>query len=68
MHQALLRRPVNTVAHLSDDTGLSIPAVTNALAALKEHGIVQEITGRKRGRVFSYAAYLDLLQQGMEPL
>ena len=67
-HQALLRRPVNTVAHLSDDTELSIPAVTNALAALKEHGIVQEITGRKRGRVFSYAAYLDLLQQGMEPL
>ena len=68
VHQALLRRPVNTVAHLSDDTELSIPAVTNALAALKEHGIVQEITGRKRGRVFSYAAYLDLLQQGMEPL
>jgi len=31
-------------------------------------GLVSEITGRKRGRVFAYTPYLDVLQQGTEPL
>ena len=68
VHQEFLRRPVNSVAGLAAATTLSIPAVTNALEALTRHEIVHEITGRKRGRVFSYAAYLDVLQKGTEPL
>ena len=31
-------------------------------------GIVREITGRKRGRVFAYTRYLDILGEGTEPL
>ncbi len=68
VHHALLSRPINTIARLASDTGLSIPAVTGAIAALSSIGMVREITGRKRGRVFAYGPYLDLLQQGMEPL
>jgi hypothetical protein len=29
---------------------------------------VREITGRKRERVFAYARYLDILNEGTEPL
>ena len=68
IHHALLSRPVNTIARLAAETRLSVPTVTNALAALVELGLVREITGRRRGRVFSYASYLDVLQQGTEPL
>lgn len=68
VHHALLARPVNTIARLSADTRLSIPAVTSSIAALMELGLVREITGRKRGRVFAYGPYLDVLQQGTEPL
>lgn len=68
VHQALLSRPVNTIGRLAADTHLSVPAVTDSLKALMELGLVREITGRKRGRVFSYAPYLEVLQQGMEPL
>ena len=67
VHQALLTRPVNTVSRLATDTKLSIPAVTNALAALTERGLVREITGRKRNRVFAYDRYMDVLKQGTEP-
>jgi Fic family protein len=67
VHQALLTRPVNTVSRLATDTKLSIPAVTNALAALTEQGLVREITGRKRNRVFAYDRYMDVLKQGTEP-
>jgi Fic family protein len=68
VHHALLSRPVNTIARLTGETKLSVPAVTAALTALMELGLVREITGRKRGRVFSYVPYLEVLQQGMEPL
>ena len=59
---------MSTIARLAGETKLSVPAVTAALAALAEIGLVQEITGRRRNRVFSYAPYLEVLQQGMEPL
>ena len=68
VHHALLSRPVNTIARLSRDSGLSIPAVTDSLKALEQMQLVREITGRKRGRIFIYAPYLEVLQQGMEPL
>jgi Fic family protein len=67
VHQALLTRPVTTVARLAADTRLSIPAVTNAIAALSEQKLVREITGRKRNRVFAYDRYMDVLNQGTEP-
>jgi Fic family protein len=68
VHHALLSRPINTIARLTAETKLSVPAVTGALAALGELGMVREVTGRRRGRVFSYEPYLEILQQGMEPL
>jgi Fic family protein len=68
VHHALLARPINTIARLASETGLSVPAVTDSLMALTELGLVREITGRKRGRVFCYAPYLDVLAQGTEPL
>ncbi len=58
VHEALLARPINTIARLADETGLSVPTVTSALSAMIEVGLVREITGRRRGRVFSYGPYL----------
>jgi len=68
VHHALLSRPINTIGRLAGETNLSLPTVTSAIAALTDLGLVREITGRKRGRVFSYGPYLDVLQQGTEPL
>lgn len=39
--------------------GLSVPTVNAALADLERLVVVEELTGRKRGRVFSYRRYLD---------
>lgn len=62
VHEALQARPLATIASAAKATGLSVPAVTDSLAALRELGIVREVTGRKRGRVFAYDAYLAALQ------
>jgi Fic family protein len=62
VHEALLSRPITTVAKSAQFTGLSVPAVTASLMALIDLGIVRERTGRRRGRVFAYERYLEALQ------
>jgi Fic family protein len=52
---------------LALSTGLSQPTINAALEQLTWSGIVDEITGRKRGRVFAYQAYLDILNEGTTP-
>jgi Fic family protein len=64
VHECLSRRPLSTMTRLSEETRLSIPAVRNALAALTELGVVRELTGRRRNRVFAYDGYLNLLSEG----
>jgi len=62
VHEALQARPLATIASAAKATGLSVPAATAAFAALRELGIVREVTGKKRGRVFAYGGYLEALQ------
>ena len=66
VHQSLVERPVGGIRHLARRTGLSAPTVANALRLLEELGIVREITGRQRGKVFSYERYLAVLREGTE--
>jgi Fic family protein len=66
IHQSLQRIPVGTIAHLSNTTKLTLPTVTKALQVLARLGIVREITGRKRDRVYSYEGYMKVLGEGTE--
>ncbi|MHB8059859.1 MAG: Fic family protein [Gaiellaceae bacterium] len=65
---ALSARPLATIGSLSDSTGTSYPTAARAVNALEKLGIVREITGRKRERVFAYGRYLEILSEGTEPL
>jgi Fic family protein len=62
VHELAGRRIVLTAARTSSELGLSVPTVNAALARLEQAGILREVTGRKRGRLFVYDAYLSLLQ------
>jgi Fic family protein len=62
VHELAGRRVVLTASTTSAQLGLSAPTVNGAFARLEAAGIVQEVTGRRRGRVFVYAEYLRLLQ------
>lgn len=61
-------RPLATLTDLAARTGVSFPTAARAIDALGRLGIVREATGRKRERVFAYSAYLDILNEGAEPL
>lgn len=62
------QNPFLTSNQLVQKTGLTAPTVNAALVSLEKLGIVEEITGRKRGRVYSYQRYLRILSEGTDPL
>ena len=68
VHELLQTQPYVTSNQLVERTGLTAPTVNAALADLKRLGIVEEVTGRKRGRVFAYRGYLAILNEGTTPL
>lgn len=59
----LRHRPVVNIKLLSQRTGVSFATAARMVEALQKLGIVREITGRARERVFVYGGYLDLLAQ-----
>src|SRR3974390_2075863 len=64
IHDLLQAHPFATANDLVARTRLRAPTVNASLADLEPLGVVDEITGRRRGRVFSYRAYLDILGEG----
>jgi Fic family protein len=64
----LPEHPISTISRLAHETGLTQPAVTTALNRLAGAGIVREITGKRRGRIYSYEQYLRVLAEGTAPL
>jgi len=68
IHDYFQQHPYMTANQLVKETGISAPTVNAALADLVRSGIVEEITGRRRGRVFSYRRYLEILSEGTAPL
>jgi Fic family protein len=68
VHELLQQTPFVTAKLLVERTGLTAPTVNAALADLGRLGIVEEVTGRRRGRVFRYRGYLAILGEDTEPL
>ncbi len=68
IHEFLQRRPIATIPVAARELKLSVPTVGSSLKALIDLGIVRELTGRRRNRVFSYQKYFAALDRGTEPL
>lgn len=66
VHHELLSRPISTSPELTRRTGLTPLTINRALAHLADLGIVRELTGQKRNRVFGYSDYLAILNEGTE--
>jgi Fic family protein len=65
---ALHQRPLSSLKHLAAASDLSFPTASKAVLALANLGVVQELTGQRRNRIFAYSAYLGILNEGGEAL
>lgn len=68
VHELLQQHPYLTAGQAVERAGLTMPTINAALADLARLGIVEEVTGRRRGRVFGYRGYLAILSEGTDPL
>jgi len=68
VHRLLQTQPIISVAIASKELSLSAPTITAALGHLQKLGIVTETTGRNYGRLYAYAKYLKILNEGTEPI
>jgi Fic family protein len=66
LHNLLQQRPYLTIPAASRTLDLSQPAVTKAMKALEDLGIVEESSGRAWKRIFVYSSYLRIVTEGTE--
>ena len=66
VHRTMMERPITDSGWLVKKTGITPATVNKSLRHLERLGIVKEVTSRKRNRIFSYAGYLEILNQGTE--
>ena len=62
VHQAMLRHPIINIAKLKDLTRLTNATIGSTLNRLLDFGIIEETTGNKRNRLFSYNRYIKSLE------
>jgi Fic family protein len=66
VHRALLERPISTAGWLVKKTAISPATVNKCLSHLESLGIVSELTGQKRNRLYSYTRYIEIMNYGTE--
>lgn len=60
--QQLYQHPVINVEKVSKTTGVSMPTAYSLIELLEKNGIVREITGSQRGRMYVFDEYLKLFR------
>jgi Fic family protein len=63
----LKKLPQVSAKLLTKELGISAPAVRNALNNMVNLGILEEISGKQRNKVYVYRKYLNILEEGAEP-
>jgi len=66
--ELLRHHPIMTIPNATGPLNLSAPTVRKAMDALADLGIVREITGKQRDRIYMYDRYVSILDEGTQPL
>ncbi len=66
VHRTLMERPIATAGWLVEKIGITPATINKCLDHLEHLGIVRELTGKKRNRIFSYTGYVEIMNQGTE--
>jgi Fic family protein len=68
VHSELQKAPLLSVPIAAKKLGISQPTIQKSLDHLVKLGIVREVTGKRRRRIYEYTSYLKILDEGTEPL
>lgn len=68
VHELMERNPLVRIRTAAKALKLTIPTVTSALNHLLQLGIVKEVSGKRRDRLFAYSRYVSMVGEGTKPL
>jgi Fic family protein len=68
LHQLFQKRPILGIANAASQLQMSVPTVTASLKHLQRLGLISELTGKRRGRIFAYTRYMAVVSAGTEPI
>ena len=68
VHELLQRRSIVNTSEAVKELSLTRPTIISALENLQELGIVRELTGKQRYRVYTYDRYFSILDEGTAPI
>lgn len=64
----LYKNPMITISRVADQLQISFPTVSTLTKKFEELGLLEEVTGKHRNRLFKYKPYLEILEEGTKPL
>ncbi|GJL99938.1 MAG: cell division protein Fic [Methyloligella sp.] len=67
IHNYFQSQPISNTSKIKQASGLSLPTILRSLTALEKYGILKEITGKERHKIYVYKDYIDILGKGTEP-
>jgi Fic family protein len=62
------KRVLFSASGAKEELNISLPTVRNSIEGLEGLGIVREITGKGRNKVWLYSEYLRILSEGTDPI
>ncbi len=68
VHQYVQTKPLISVAEAKTSMAISAPTIRKSIDHLVDLGILVEMTGKRRDRIFVYDKYVATLSQGTEPI
>ena len=58
------QRPMMDIKRVAACLDVTFPTAAKAVQLLVDHGILREVTGKARDRIFVYQRYLEILNEG----
>jgi Fic family protein len=68
VHRLLETNPIISIPVAAEKLSISAPTVAKSIDHMQRLKVLREITGKQRHRLFVYQRYLDILNQGTEPI
>ena len=68
VHSLMQSNPYLRIRNAAKSLKLTVPTVTSALNHLVKLGIVKEVSGKQRDRLFAYTRYINIVSGDTQPL
>jgi len=66
VHEVMQRKPIVSISEVAELSSLSPPTVSAVFQQMEELGMVREITGNQRNRLYAYHGFIKLLSDGID--